>query len=157
MEFDKELSEIYPWIQRMARKFCKSIQDAEDLAGDTIYRILVNKNKFDSSKALKPWCLAVMQNIFITSYNRNALVQFTGYDSILEENSPNKASDMAMFNDILSAIRRCAQKSKCMDCLVYCAKGFSYDEISDILHVPVGTVGSRISFGRKLLSKELED
>ena len=27
MDFEKELSEIYPWILRVARKFCCSIQE----------------------------------------------------------------------------------------------------------------------------------
>ena len=47
MDFEKELSEIYPWILKVARKFCCSMQDAEDLAGDTVYKLLVNRDKFD--------------------------------------------------------------------------------------------------------------
>ena len=38
---------------------------------------------------------------------------------------------------------------------MYYASGYSYDEISEILHIPVGTVRSRISFGRKKISQEL--
>ena len=53
MDFEKELSEIYPWILRVARKFCCSMQDAEDLAGDTVYKLLVNRDKFDCSKPLR--------------------------------------------------------------------------------------------------------
>ena len=56
-DFDEQLSEIYPWVQRTARKFCFSLQDAEDLANDTIYKLLLNRDKFDCSKPLKPWCL----------------------------------------------------------------------------------------------------
>ena len=55
MDFEKELSEIYPWILKVARKFCCSMQDAEDLAGDTVYKLLVNRDKFDCSKPLQPW------------------------------------------------------------------------------------------------------
>lgn len=66
MDFEKEVSEIYPWILRVARRFCRSMQDAEDLAGDTVYKMLINRDKFDVSKPLKPWCLAVMQNTYIT-------------------------------------------------------------------------------------------
>ena len=42
MDFEKELSEIYPWILKVARKFCCSMQDAEDLAGDTVYKLVIN-------------------------------------------------------------------------------------------------------------------
>lgn len=53
MDFEKELSEIYPWMLCIARKFCKSIQDAEDLAGDTVCKVLTSRDKFDTSKSLK--------------------------------------------------------------------------------------------------------
>ena len=70
MDFEKELSEIYPWILKVARKFCCSMQDAEDLAGDTVYKLLVNRDKFDCSKPLQPWCLIIMRNTYIIRYNR---------------------------------------------------------------------------------------
>lgn len=43
MDFEKELSDLYPWILRMARRYYYSIQDAEDLASDTVYKMLVNE------------------------------------------------------------------------------------------------------------------
>lgn len=57
MSFEQALLEIYPWIFRVARRFCSSVQDAEDLAGDTVYKILQNQDKFDCSKPMKPWCI----------------------------------------------------------------------------------------------------
>ncbi|EFG13756.1 conserved hypothetical protein [Bacteroides xylanisolvens SD CC 1b] len=39
---------------------------------------------------------------------------------------------------------------------MYYASGYSYDEISEILNIPVGTVRSRISSGRKQLCQELK-
>lgn len=155
MDFEKELSELYPWILRVAKKFCRSMQDAEDLAGDTVYKLLINQDKFDTSKPLKPWCLAVMQNTYITQYNRNSLIHFIEYDLEIEKISSDNASSMLMFNDIMGVINRCAQKSRCIDSLVYCAQGYSYDEISELLNISVGTVKSRISFGRKILNQEL--
>lgn len=154
MDFEKEISDMYPWILQVARKFCRSTHDAEDLAGDTVYKMLVNMNKFDSAKPLKPWCLAIMQNTFITAYNRNTLVHFNGYDSVMEYRSPDRASDLVIFHDVLSIIHRCAQKTHCIDSVIYAAKGYSYDEISDILHIPVGTVGSRIAYGRRTILQE---
>ena len=45
--FDQELSDIYPWLLRMARRYCYSMQDAEDLVGDTVYKVLLNRDRFD--------------------------------------------------------------------------------------------------------------
>lgn len=153
--FDQELSDIYPWLLRMARRYCYSMQDAEDLVGDTVYKVLLNRDRFDLSKDIKSWCLIVMRNTYITSYNRSSLVHFAEYDIIAENRSVGNPYNMIIYNDIMAAIMRCSQKSRCIDSVIYWARGYSYDEISNLLHVPVGTVKSRISFGRKILHQEL--
>ena len=61
MDFEKEIALLYPWIVKVARKYCWSIQDAEDLANDTVYKALLNKDKFESGRPLKPWCEVIMQ------------------------------------------------------------------------------------------------
>lgn len=153
--FDQELSDIYPWLLRMARRYCYTIQDAEDLVGDTVYKVLLNRDRFDLSKDIKPWCLIVMRNTYITGYNRSSLVHFTGYDIVAENRTFSDPYGLIIYNDIVAAIRRCSEKSRCIDSVIYCAKGYSYDEISEFLHVPVGTIKSRISFGRKMITNEL--
>ena len=155
MSFEQALLEIYPWIFRVARRFCSSVQDAEDLAGDTVYKILQNQDKFDCSKPMKPWCIAVMQNTYITRYNRNSLIHFTGLDIVDRSATSNCTTHSILFDDLVSTIQRCAKKSRCIDSVMYYASGYSYDEISEILNIPVGTVRSRISSGRKLILQEI--
>lgn len=155
MNFEKELVSLYTWLLKQARKYCHSIQDAEDLAGETIYKALVNKEKFEEGRPLKPWCEVIMLNTYITSYNRGAIIRFVEYDKAYHILSGNEASDAAILDEIYSIIRRCALKSCSVECVLFYAKGYSYDEISEFLHIPVGTVRSRIYFGRKLLSQEL--
>lgn len=155
MDFEQELSKIYPWILKVAKRFCWSVQDAEDLAGDTVYKLLVNRDKFDCSKPLQPLCLVVMRNTYIIKYNRNSLIHFTGINTVEENVVSNCTSHSILFDDLIFTIQRCAQKSRCIDSVMYYAKGYSYDEISEILHIPVGTVRSRISSGRKLILQEI--
>ncbi len=156
MSFEQALLEIYPWIFRVARRFCSSVQDAEDLAGDTVYKILQNQDKFDCSKPMKPWCIAVMQNTYITRYNRNSLIHFTGLDIVDRSATSNCTTHSILFDDLVSTIQRCAKKSRCIDSVMYYASGYSYNEISEILNIPVGTVRSRISSGRKMLLQEFK-
>lgn len=154
MNFEMEIASIYPWILRIARKYCWSTQDAEDLANDTVYKALMNKDKFEVGRPLKPWCEAIMQNTYITWYNRKSIIRFVDFEDAYHVLSINGASDRALFHEILSVIRRCAFKSCCIECVIMCAKGYSYDDISKMLGVPVSTVRSRIAFGRELLRRE---
>lgn len=155
MNFDKELSKLYPWILYMAKRYCEHQQDAEDLAGDTMYKILVNRNRFDCTKSLRSWCFIVLRNTYITMYNRHNMLNFVGYDVVMETRSASCASDLVLFKDTVASIRRCFKKSCCIDCVIYFAEGYSCDEISEILNIPINTVRSRISYGRKQLYREL--
>ena len=67
----------------------------------------------------------------------------------------NCTAHSILFDDLVSTIQRCAKKSRCIDSVMYYASGYSYDEISEILNIPVGTVRSRISSGRKMIWHEL--
>lgn len=155
MDFETEIALLYPWIVRVARKYCWSTQDAEDLANDTVYKALLNKDKFESGRPLKPWCEVIMQNTYITSYNRKSIIRFVDYDDAFQVMSLRVASERTLLHEVLSVIRRCAFKSCCIECVLLSAKGYSYDEISQMLNIPITTVRSRISFGRELLRREL--
>lgn len=80
---------------------------------------------------------------------------FVGYDVELEKQFYNSTLDLTLFKDTVATIRRCFRKSHRIDCVIYFVKGYSYDEISEFLNIPVGTVKSRISYGRKQLYREL--
>ena len=67
----------------------------------------------------------------------------------------NCTAHSILFDDLVSTIQRCAKKSRCIDSVMYYAEGYSYEEISEILNIPVGTVRSRISSGRKFLLQEI--
>ena len=155
MDFNKELSEVYPWILAVARRYCRSRQDAEDLAGETVYKMLSNRDKFDCSKSLKIWGFVLLHNTYITIYNKKSMIPFVSYDIGLENCFSCSSSDLTLFRDAIATIRRCLRKSNCIDCVIYFAKGYSYEEISDFLNIPIGTVKSRISYGRKQLYQEM--
>ena len=155
-DFNREIADLYPWLFKLARRYCSSVCDIEDLVGDTIYKVLSNKEKFKEGRALKPWCEVIMLNTYITAYNRRSLIRFVGCDNIKEIFSHNQASDDLMVHDIQAAIRRCHNRTCCMDCVVYYAHGYSYKEIGKMVGIPVNTVRSRISYGRELLRNELD-
>lgn len=92
---------------------------------------------------------------YIIRYNRNSLIHFTGLDMVDGSAISNCTAHSILFDDLVSIIQRCAKKSRCIDSVMYYASGYSYDEISEILNIPVGTVRSRISSGRKFLLHEI--
>lgn len=156
MKFEDKVAQLYPWILRMAKRYSKSKEDAEDLAGETVYKVLSNRSKYDEDMDLKPWCLAIMANTSKTIHQHNSLITFVDYDCVHQAPSYNRASERVTLKNIFSCVRKSARRTSTILCVLYYAKGYSYDEISSIVGIPVGTVKSRISFGRKVLKVALE-
>lgn len=144
------------WIYNKARKYYHNKIDAEDLAGETIYKCLSQGRKFDNMRDFKPWVLAIMENTFITQYNRRKCVLFTDYSETEDYTGHDYADQLAIVNCMLAVIRECNLKSCCMECVLLYAKGYSYEEIANIKGIPIGTVRSRVSAGRKMLRDALK-
>lgn len=167
MDFEEEVAMLVPWLRNLARRFCRDRMDMEDLVGDTLLKVLSNKDKYDGTKALKPWIRAIMQNTYITCYNRSQVVSFVSIEPFWNEDTGVMAdepieyarsptSDMAEMGDCVEAIRKTKAKSCCVDSLLRYIEGYSYEEIGKMYDIPIGTVRSRISTARALVRAELE-
>lgn len=156
MKIERLVVENLTWLHRKAQMFYPNVFDAEDLAEETIEKMLRSRDRFDSRKDFRPWALIVMRNTFITQYNRQKCVPFIGMDESYSYASPYGADQELEVSYILSAVRNCARKSVAIECVILYAKGYNYDEIAKKLSIPKGTVMSRISNGRKMLREVLD-
>lgn len=158
MNIEQILIENIDWIQRKAHSYYTDYNDASDLAGETVYKCLKNAHRFNPTMSLKPWIQAIMENTFITQYNRRKRVLFSGYDTTEDKSflSDDYADIVVCFRQIISIIRECSHKSSCIECVLLYAKGYSYEEIADIVGIKLGTVKSRVFFGRQMLREALD-
>lgn len=156
MKIESLVVENLTWLRRKAHWYYSDDFDADDLASETIEKILRSKDKFDSRKSFRPWAFTVMHNTYITQYNRRKCVPFTGMDDDYSYASPLTAEQDMAISHILATVRECARKSVAIECEILYAKGYNYDEISKMLGIPKGTVMSRISNGRKMLREALD-
>lgn len=155
MNVEQLVTENAAWLFRKAHCYYSNDFDAEDLAGDTIEKILRNKHSFNFSKSFRPWALVIMHNTYITQYNRRRCVPFVCIDEAWNCYSDIEADLSIRLNQILSVVRKQAIKSKNIECVVLYALGYEYAEISKMLGIPKGTVMSRVCNGRKMLAKAL--
>ena len=144
------------WIRMKAGYYYHDESDADDLASETIYRILSSADKFDTGRSFKPWAHTIMENIYKMQYNRRKCVLFTGYDEIGSALSDLYSDQRAIVRRMLSIIRQCMRKSCCIECVLLYARGYDYAEIASKAGIPVGTVESRIAAGRKMLRNALQ-
>lgn len=151
MNIEELVIEHAAWIHQKALRYEADRYEADDLASETIYKCLSQGSRFDTSRSFKPWALTIMENTYITRYNRRRCVLFTGIDDFDPHSDSDSADQLVSVRRILSVIRQCARQSCCIDSVILYAKGYSYDEISVMEGIPIGTVKSRVAAGRKMI------
>lgn len=144
----------YSWIQRTAHTFCKTRQDAEDLAGETILKCLKASDGYNTHRPFKPWVSVIMKNTFISQYNRRQSVQLSDYEDC-EKPSGIRTDSLAILNSLLSVIEDFGSKYRSIQTMMLYVNGYSYDEIADMESIPLGTVSGRLRTARGILRKAL--
>jgi len=133
---------------------------AKDLFQETLYKALANQDKYSTGTNIKAWLFTIMRNIFINDYRRRSK-QRTIFDNVTNEilinsgkiNVYNGGENSLQMNEIQKAIYQLPQIFKIPFLLYY--EGYRYNEISESMNEPLGTIKSRIHFARKLLKEKL--
>lgn len=132
---------------------------ADDLAQATCERALLQADKFEVGTHLDRWLFTMARRIWLNDI-RNAKVRHGRglvlvEDTDLEDTSP--AIETNIFaRQVLERIQKLPDGQRLCVLLVY-VEGHSYREAADMLEVPIGTVMSRLSAARRLISNEVTD
>ncbi len=144
--------------------------DARDLVQEAFSRALEHGGSYDPSRPFDSWLLRILNNVFLDSMRRHshtrtvsldapAPVEDAGWADLLPGDEPAPADELVKREsvDILQkALARLplAYRSAVALCDI---EGMSYEEIAQVMAVPIGTVRSRIHQGRVLLRKTYEE
>ncbi len=161
IEFNQALLSNAEFLKPFAITLTRDAEAAKDLFQETLYRALVNKDKYKAGTNVKAWLYTIMRNVFINGYRRKAKQQ------TIFDNTPNEMllnnNQTTITNDAFSNLTLKEAQKAIYDLpeifktpfLLY-FEGFKYHEISEALNEPLGTIKSRIHFARKLLKEQLE-
>jgi RNA polymerase sigma factor (sigma-70 family) len=160
LEFNDMLLNNASFLRPFAVNLTKDSEAANDLYQETLYKALANHEKYNAGTNIKAWLFTIMRNIFINNYRRKAK-QKTIFDSTPEDyllnlkqvSVSNGAESNLRVKEIKTAIDLLPDIFK-MPFLLY-LDGYKYQEISEYLHEPLGTIKSRIHFARKLLKEQV--
>lgn len=160
-EFNTHLSQASKFLKPFAMKLTRNLDEANDLIQDTLMKAFTNQDKFAADTNFKAWLHTIMKNTFITNYQRmmrrNTFIDTT--DNLFHINSSeylaeNTAITEFAMDDINTAIERLDDDFKKPFMMYF--NGFKYEEISDTLKVPMGTIKNRIHIARKILKDKLK-
>jgi RNA polymerase sigma-70 factor (ECF subfamily) len=147
-----------PFLYKIAYKYTKESEVADDLVQETLYKALKNEASFKKGTNLRAWLSIILRNNFINEYRKKS--KYTTTDDIgsymgEKENYKIRNDGMSQLHleFINDAITKLPDNLK--QPFLYYFDGYSYEEISDMFQVPLGTVKSRIHHARKKLKKSL--
>ena len=144
-------------LYRFALRLTKQPSDAEDLVQSTMLRALEKREYFQEGTNLFNWTSRVMFNIFVSQYRRAKRIAARHEAAFTEAHSITQApqetgTDLSRMRDCM---KRLSKPHRDMLVMV-CISGLRYEEVSQKLRIPVGTVRSRLSRARNELQHLLQ-
>jgi len=164
MQYTKQL---YAAAMRMTR----NPADAEDLVQETFLKAYRAYDSFTAGTNLKAWLYRILTNTYINKYRKAArrpdevdlgnvedlyLYRRIGSEESVEASrtTEDRVLDGLVESDIKKAVEALPENFR-IPVLLADLEGLSYQEIADILEIPIGTVMSRLHRGRKAMQKAL--
>lgn len=161
-KFQSNLMALQSNMLNFAYMLTSNRDDAYDLLQDTTLKALDNEDKYTDNTNFKGWVFTIMRNIFINNYRRTAraatVVDTTEnlYHLNLSQDSGLETPDGSFqASEITDAIDEFPEEYR-IPFSMHVA-GYKYNEIAEHMHLPLGTVKSRIFFARKKLQARFAD
>ncbi|HWK09830.1 MAG TPA: sigma-70 family RNA polymerase sigma factor [Vicinamibacterales bacterium] len=154
------IDSLYGTALRLTRR----PQDAEDLVQDTYLKAFRASHQFERGTNLKAWLFTILHNTF-RNMRRNMGRSPIDVDSDAVDRAADGAPGEQTPEQILTRATLDADLQAALDALpdafrqavwLRDVEELSYAEIAQVLDVPIGTVMSRISRGRRALFEALQ-
>ncbi len=162
-EFLPEIDALYTFAYHLTY----NEEDANDLVQETYLKAYRFIDKYIEGTNAKAWLFKILKNAFINQYRRKTKqptkVDFEEIASFHDEEDSSYSgySDLReeMFQHMMGDEVTTAINSLPVDfrvVILLCdIEGFTYEEISKIVDIPIGTVRSRLHRARNMLKEKL--
>lgn len=146
-------------LERYAHKFIRNADDVKDAVQEVFIKAYENIQSFDVSRRFSPWIYRIAHNEFVNAIKKRSRGPVLGidFDVVFPHLTAGEtADDSALARDIKTMLDDCLDglDPKYREPLVlYYFEGLSYNDMADILRIPISTVGVRLARGRAMLQK----
>jgi RNA polymerase sigma factor (sigma-70 family) len=140
-----------PGLRRYARLLTGDSYRADDLVQDTLLRACAKWTLWRPESDLRAWLFTIMHNLFINQL-RAAPPESAQLDDLADA---GHAEDPSVGIDLERALARLPDDQREV-LLMVTVEDFTYAEVARVTGVPVGTVMSRLSRGRRRLRAAMD-
>jgi len=154
-------------VFNLAFRILRNEEDATDAAQETFIRVFRALDRFDERQRFKPWILRIASNYCIDQIRKRDW-RTVSFDTPIETEDGTLEMELAgpgpQPDEVLKRKEQRMVIEQAIDSLppdyrmaivLRHTEGLSYEEIADVLGVPLGTVKARIHRARSALQKKL--
>ena len=163
-QFTSEALGLLDALYGMALRLTRDSDRAQDLVQDTYLKAFRARHRFAAGTNLKAWLFTILQNTWRNRQRDRARARVEFDSEVVEEaadgasapltsaaESPETLLLRASFNSELKRALEALPEAFREAVWLRDVEELSYQEIADVLSIPIGTVMSRIARGRKQL------
>ncbi len=168
-DFNEEIIPHLDALYNFGLRLTSDPNDAEDLVQDTIVKAYRFFSSYEKGTNAKAWLFRILKNSYINNYRKKSkkpqqvdydeVASF--YETIRAERTDSSDLEDKMFrelidDDISKALDEIPEDFRTV-VLLCDVEDFTYEEIANMLDVPIGTIRSRLHRGRNLLKAQLTE
>lgn len=162
--FEREALACLDSLYGAALRLTANTADAEDLVQDTYLKAFRAAEQFEPGTNLKAWLFTILHNTFLNRRRRAVREPVSAEPEEIDRASAALPAANVTPEDLLLRDTLDGDLQAALDGLpetfrqavwLRDVEEFSYAEIASMLRIPIGTVMSRISRGRRLLYEKL--
>ncbi len=142
-------------IKRYARKFLSEVEDINDIVQEIFIKAYINIQSFDTKRKFSSWLYRIAHNELVNALKKKKknILPLFDLDTFLPRSlQDNSFMESINRKDIKKMIDKCLDKVEPKyrePIILYYLEELSYQEISEVMRIPISTVGTRIKRGKK--------
>ncbi len=151
------MSRYQPKLIRYGRKFLSEKAHIEDAVQEVFIKVYRNIQGFDATRSFSPWIYRIAHNMFVNTMRQNSRLPFVTVDLDLfsahaaYEVDPAGDEERMEMRALVERGLEALSPNYREVIILYYLEQLDYQQIADVLHVPIGTVGVRLHRARETL------
>lgn len=150
-------SRYRPQAYALALRMCGHTPLAEDAVQDALLLAYTSLHQLKDPAAFLPWLQRIVANCCYRALRRERRLAgpeaLPEAEYLIEDSVERKLERMALRDSLYTSLAQLSEPLRATMMLRYLSDFNSYEQIAEIVGIPVGTVRSRLSEGRKQLSR----